>query len=373
MNSDDVELEGVSIFDGTAGDLGGDDYEDVPAAGEYELVNSIDVIFTLRPWHTAEVRVLRDSIGRPLAFASVCAIGDACRERTGLPTEFFNHQLKDLDYDDADKLAAFMTEYGMIAAPDPLRVKPRLRTAPFGPRDPYEYDSIASFEASTGYRAAGCEYSLLVSDEKKQEVSLHYAELKAAVADTEKRLEEAQPEANILTKRRIHTIVSYETVVRAYEDWLFCVRHIQALLQYKTVPELARLLGEDEMVVARNCLAARDMLQKRLSKVSPKLDILCIEDGESQTLSKPDEPGSFEEALALQIWNFTLEAKGGFTTCKECGNVFVHKQAKGLKGKSRTTSLFCCDRCKNRYAQRTYRKTDGYRLKMEKRSAAKGK
>jgi hypothetical protein len=77
--------------------------------------------------------------------------------------------------------------------------------------------------------------------------------------------------------------------------------------------------------------------------------------------------GSLSQALALQLWNFSLEAKKGFSICKECGEPFVHKQTKAKTQQSRNTHVFCCDRCKNQNAQRKYRQTEGYKLKQKKK------
>lgn len=334
--------------------------------GKYELVNSIDVIFVPKPWATPEVRVLRDSLGAPLAFVSIAAVNINREGRNGLPTEFFNHQLFELDYQDPDKLAGFMSEYGVLGASDPLPGNALLFRKAIEQLRPSDRESIVSFEESTGYMAAGYPFGLLFG-EGRQDAFAHYWNLRESFLDIDNKLKMAQPEANILTEKRIRAIVSCRSAVRAYEDWLYCVRHIRAMVRYKTVPELANELGEDELSVIRCCRGARNILQRRLKNVSPRLDILDVADGTYLMNDECREPGCFEDALALQIWNFVLEAQGGYTICKECGKVFVHKQNKGRKGKSRTTSLFCCDKCKNRFSQREYRKSDGYRLKAEKR------
>lgn len=332
--------------------------------GEYELVNSIDAIFSSRPWATPEVRVLRDGAGKPLAFASVAAIAGKCKYRSDLPTEFFNHQLAELDYEDPDKLAAFMSEYGVIGSREPFPGNAAMFSQAVKSLNPADADSVLSFERRTGYLAAGRGFELLTGDDQRDALA-HYWNLKDAFLGTGKALAEAQPGANVLTRMTIRALVSYESAVRAFEDWLYCVRHIQAMVRYKTAPELARSLGEDERSVIRCCRGARNILQRRLKNVSPRLDILSVADDCCLRNDECPDSGGFEEALALQIWNFVLEAKGGYTICKECGKVFVHKQTKPRKGASRSTSVFCCDRCKNRFSQREYRKSAGYRLKAD--------
>ena len=111
-------------------------------------------------------------------------------------------------------------------------------------------------------------------------------------------------------------------------------------------------------------------LQRQLKDAHPVLALRDLTEGVTLTPATERTAGSLEEAIALQLWNFTLEARGGFTVCKECGQIFVRKQSKARGGASRSTSLFCCDRCKNRYAQREHRKTEGYRLKQERRRVA---
>ncbi|MBQ9004073.1 MAG: hypothetical protein IJ087_19695, partial [Eggerthellaceae bacterium] len=69
-------------------------------------------------WSLGKVEVLRNSDGEAIGFYYMWAPYkkgiDIKSYRDDLPSEIFNHQLKDLNADDPDALAEFMTEYGMI-------------------------------------------------------------------------------------------------------------------------------------------------------------------------------------------------------------------------------------------------------------------
>ena len=332
---------------------------------EYALVNSIDVIFETCTWRVPEVRVLTSPQGRPLAFVAITKLHNIAKERIGLPVEFFNHQLLDLDYKDPEKFAAFMSKYGFIGPTFyGFRKDEELAKALLN-LDPYDRESVSRFEKKFGYMP-NAYLSCLAND--WHDIGLHYAELKSAFSEVKSKLEETQGNNTILNELKIRGLVSIERAQYMFEDWLYCVNHIQAMVRYKTPQELAEALGENEYGVIGNCIGAQKILQRNLEGIRPRLDILNVTENEYVT-GRTDHPqGSFEQALALQIWNFILESKNGFTVCKECGKAFVHKQTKSRKAQSRSTSVFCCDKCKNRYSQREHRKTEGYRLKQSRKA-----
>ena len=334
---------------------------------EYALVNSIDILFKPRPWPVCEVRVLEDAEGEPLALVGISTIGGARKTLEGLPDEFFSHQLTDLDYRNPYEMAEFMSSWGWMGPTLKTLDEQRAFERELAALDPDDAAGIDRFEerflyAPNHYFSAG--------GGRLDEARAHYASLKVAFAALAERLRDAQPDANVLTEARICSIISIKHARRLYEDWLYCARHIKAMVRYHTPQELASALDEDELAVISNCEGAVNILQRQLSEAHPVLALRDLTEGVTLTPATERTAGSLEEAIALQLWNFTLEARGGFTICKECGQIFVRKQSKARAGTSRSTSLFCCDRCKNRYAQREHRKTEGYRLKEERRRAA---
>ena len=335
-----------------------------PDTNEYALINSVDVLFETREWQVPEVRVLEDAQGNPLAFVALSEAIGCSRRRHGLPTEFFNHQLVELDYRDPYKLAAFMSEYGFLGKTLGGSSLSRNIVRALEELDETSRESIRAFEEHFGYMPNAYPSEGPVDWDG---VFDHYYALKRAVARLDAKLEEAQSDSPLTARLGVCGLVSIKRAEYLYEDWLFAAAHIKALVQFHTPQELAAALGEDEYCVVRNCLNATRIVQRHLVEVHPVLGVLDVTEGQAMMAHDGGSLGSFEEALALQLWNFTLEAKGGFRLCKECGQVFVHKQGKSRSGASRSSSQFCCDRCKNRYAQREHRKTEGYRLKQQRK------
>ena len=346
-----------------------DDEQPSADTDEYALVNSIDILFRPRPWPIYEVRVLESPEGEPLALVAVSKIAGGRKTLAELPDEFFSHQLADLDYRDPHEMAKFMSVYGWVGPTLGTLVEQRAFERELAGLDVDDAGAVNRFERRFAYAP---NHHLSAYGSTQDEVREHYVSLKVAFADLAERLRSAQPDANILTEARICNIISIKHARRLFEDWLYCAQHLKALVRYRTPQELALALGEDEYAVVRNCEGAINILQSHLSKAHPVLALRDLTDGYEYTPAAERTDGSFEEALALQLWNFTLEAKGGYTVCKECGQIFVRRQSKSRKGPARSTGQFCCDRCKNRFAQREHRKTEGYRMKQERRRAAGG-
>lgn len=340
-----------------------EEYEEDPS--EYVLLNSVDVAFKPASWGVPEVKVVYGASGEPLAFAAISNFNCSNKIRSGLPVEFFNHQLLEVDYKDPEKFAAFMSEYGFIPS---LLTKPaggadmRRLVESLASLDPYDWESVRQFESLYGYMPkAGPSEAYVGWDE----ISAHYAQLKEAVAEVDAKLRQAQEGKNILNEVRVRGLVSIERAQCNFEDWLYCAKYIKAMACFTTRKELADMLGEEEVGLMRRAAGAANIIQRHLNGIHPSLDIFDSTNNQLYTTHCKQSPGGFQQALALQLWQFTLEAKTAFTICKECGQPFVHKQTKKKKGQSRSSSVFCCDKCKNRFAQREYRKSPGYRMKSK--------
>lgn len=333
---------------------------------EYSLVNSVDALFEPMAWCTPEVHALRNRDGAPLAFIATCTMLGALPMRSELPTEFFSHQLLDLDRSDPDKMAAFMSEYGLVGAQAWTFHDGRAFERDLAALDAADAFAIDAFEERYSYapKSYPTKFSL-----DKEGAQIHYEELACSLSNLMAELEAARADDSVASTPMIAGIVSFERARYLLESWVFCAGHIKALVQFHTPRELADALGEGETEVIAACRDAVEFLQTYLQDAHPRLDLMDTTDGQRLTYGSDAGAGGFEQALALQLWNFALEAKEGYTVCRECGQVFVHRQTKARKGSPRNTSVFCCDRCKNRHAQREHRKTEGYRLKQERKSS----
>lgn len=344
-----------------------DELDEEPAEdpNEYVLLNSVDVAFKPSAWGVPEVKVIYSSAGKPLAFAAISNFNCSNKVRTALPVELFNHQLLEVDYRDPEELAKFMSEYGFIysTVDRPIGGDATKRLVEdLAALDPCDQEAITQFEQNYGYMpSAGFSNSLWNWDE----ASAHYIELKEAVIGADAKLQQAQEGTNFLNKVRIRGLISIERAQYNFEEWLYCAKYIKAMACFKTRKELACALGESEISIMRRAANAINIIQRHLNGIHPSLDILDATTDEPYTTHFRQSPGNFQQALALQLWQFTLEAKTGYTICKECGQAFVHKQTKAKRSQSRSSSVFCCDKCKNRFAQREYRKSPGYKMKVK--------
>lgn len=329
--------------------------------GNYGLVNNLEAMFGSAPWKVPEVRVLYDLQGKPLALIAISRLGATSGMRKTLPIEFFNHQLLGVDYKNPEKLAAFMDTYGFFGARPFEFGDDKIFAQALEALDTSVYGAVQRFEEQYGYTLKPAPFNSGFDFEPYKQ---HYAALKSVFPMVKKKLDAVQGDANLLGKRRIVGLISIERAQYRFEDWLYCVKHIQAMILYKSPKEIAQALGEDEVGIMRACQGACNIIQRQLNEIHPSLGIVNLDNAEFYRQDSSYYKGSFERALALQIWNFVLEADDGFTVCKECGRPFVHKQSRVRKSQSRSSSVFCCDRCKNRYAQRKYRQSEGYKLKQ---------
>ena len=304
-------------------------------------VNGLDTVFSRLIWDVYEVRVIRDEWGDPLGF---CAIGKRWdnRRRRMLPDEFFNHELVDVDIHDVDALAEFMEEYGFLGH---HFLPAQITYQRFIELDSYLDKDVDSFEAITHF--AWC-------------VDDRHDELKR-IDDA---LREQQPGVPYSKIAFIYGVASIERVVETIRKWRRCATVIKLLIEHKNIADIARDLNL-EVNQACVCLdGAVRSVNEHIGFLSPTIEVYDAEQGYSlMGMASDRDAVGLEEAIAVQLWRFSLEAKEGYSICRECGRMFVRKRSKTAKAASRSTSQFCCDRCKNRNAQRRYRKSPGYLLK----------
>lgn len=320
-------------------------------------VNGLDTASSRLIWDVYEVRVIRDEWGDPLGF---CAIGKRWdnRRRRMLPEEFFNHELADVDIHDVDALAEFMEEYGFLG----YHFLPTLITYQrFIELDSYLDKDVDYFEAITHF--AWCvddRYDDYFEKPAPGFYRLLWHELKR-IDDV---LREQQSGAPYSKKALIYGVASIERVVETIKKWRRCSDIIKLLIKYNNITDIARVLNL-EVDQACDCLDGTvRSVNEHIGFLSPTIEIYDESQDRILMGTMPDQDVvGLEEAIAVQLWRFSLEAKEGYSICRECGRMFVRKRSKTAKAASRSTSQFCCDRCKNRDAQRRYRKSPGYLLK----------
>ncbi len=320
-------------------------------------VNGLDTAFSRLIWDVYEVRVIRDEWGDPLGF---CAIGKRWdnRRRRMLPDEFFNHELVDVDIHDVDALAEFMEEYGFLGY---HFLSTPITYQRFIELDSYLDKDVDYFEAITHF--AWCiddRYDDYFENPAPGFYRLLWNELKR-IDDV---LREQQPGVPYSKKALIYGVASIERVVETIKKWQRCSNMIKLLIKYNNIIDIARVLNL-EVGQACDCLDGTvRSVNEHIGFLSPTIEIYDESRDRILMGAMPDQDVvGLEEAIAVQLWRFSLEAKEGYSICRECGRMFVRKRSKTAKVASRSTSQFCCDRCKNRDAQRRYRKSPGYLLK----------
>ncbi len=352
---------------------------------------------------------------------------------SALPCEMFNHELKELDLENAEALASFMTKYGMIfqinsgflAWQAYIRVEKNLT----GTLDAL---TVALDEAIPG---SGEWSSLLLRQQVivdymlerygpnieerfvESKINMFEVDLKTA-GDDEPLFEKIFGMSTQECKEKIHVLkkgsipddireeishiesvvslqplrraiaypgyqggrgvaffpflVSIEEVRQQVKSFLSCARIAKALMaerDSKRIAEMLSLPDEDEAVFIIR--SYDEFISNHLKTVSPSMGIISKpSEGCAPSVYLPgSNDGSLCCALALQIRKFNLMGEEHYNVCDECGEIFVERRSKGRKNKSHEDASFCCDRCKNRHTQRNYRKSPGHRLKQQKKKA----
>ena len=321
------------------------------------LVNGLDTVFSRLIWEVHEVRVIRDEWGDPLGF---CAIGKRWdnRRRRMLPEEFFNHELLDINIHDIDALANYMNEYGFFGhrfIPTPITFQSFIELDSYLDKDVDYFEAITHFAwcVDDGYE-----------DYYENPAPGFYRLLWHGLKRIDDVLRKQQSDVPYSKKAFICGVASIERVVETIKKWRRCSAAIQSLIKHKDIIDIARELN---LEINQAC----DYLDKAVRSVNEHIGFLSptieVYDETADRFPMAAMPGrgavGLEEAIAVQLWRFSLEAREGYSICRECGRMFVRKRSRTAKTASRSTSRFCCDQCKNRSAQRRYRKSPGYLLK----------
>ena len=259
---------------------------------------------------------------------------------------------------DVDALAEFMEEYGFLGH---HFLPTQITYQRFIELDSYLDKDVDYFEAITHF--AWCvddRYDDYFENPAPGFYRLLWHELKR-IDDA---LREQQSGVPYSKKAFIFGVASIERVVETIKKWRRCATVIKLLIEHKNIADIAIELNL-EVNQACDCLdGAVRSVNEHIGFLSPTIEVYDEERGYSlMGMASDRDAVGLEEAIAVQLWRFSLEAKEGYSICRECGRMFVRKRSKTAKAASRSTSQFCCDRCKNRNAQRRHRKSPGYLLK----------
>ncbi len=334
--------------------------------------------FQPEQWGISDVSILRDSHNNK-------ALGFYCVENpyenscfiNSLPDEIFNHQLKELNIDDPEDVAKFMSNYGIIYWDTPESTQQM---------DEYNEHTYLldcdSMSHAVGYSA------LNWSNEYKTDTRSGKlpGRDKTMQLWADELLKASALEKDPIEGKRNHEpkyfLVSYDEVVSFLSKMIECANLAKSVAQSDSEETVSQLMGweyhgrEGFESLVEDCDA---LINAHLVSIHPKIGMLYEEyddtpsfksfwmDYERWSLVGAFYPGSFAKALALQIRDFNLHMSE-YRTCKECGEIFIKKQAPNKStSRSRSNSEFCCDKCKNNNAAKRYRKSPGYKLKEEQR------
>jgi len=325
---------------------------------------SIGETFEPRPWMLLEVFPVKNEEGDILAYCGMESPKIA-GIRSDLPTEIFSHQLKDLDLSDVYAVADFMTTYGMIGSYSAGRYDMGFYLES-GRFDLSDSKGILDFEG------VYCFESGIISTSLNPISENHFTYYQ----DLLKGMQQIVDKERDGSLQSIRCIVSDIEVKRSVWELQRCAKITKALVQTSSLSKIACLLKLPEDRVRHEMQESDEYINYLLRGVFPEIGIKEVSNDSEVVASHEgltlDKVGSFEEAVALQLWEFALEG-GSYRTCKECRQVFQRKQSDSRKSTARSDSAFCCDRCRNRFTQREHRKTAGYKLKQKKLKQQKQK
>ena len=325
---------------------------------EYKIkrVFSIHEVFKPLPWYVRDVIPILRSDGEPIAYCEVDGHSRLMRE---LPCEIFNHELKRINVLNVEEFASFLYEYGLVGCFEKNR---ELFSSSLLKLDISDRSQVLRFEADMDFLALlpknPSDYFI-----SRQEIETRYSELQEGIACVAK-------------DHKVLSVVSAAEAATTVWSLLSSAKTVKAIMQSDDPETIAKLADISVDGLYDEIQEDDEYLNWLMRGISPQIGIVIdMPDG---TCGKPSfddlileyKRGCFEQAVALQIWEFSLHGEG-YSVCSECGEVFVRKRSTNRNGSPRNTSLFCCDKCKNRYTQRKYRKSPAYQLKQEKKKASK--
>lgn len=316
--------------------------------------------FKPAPWNRGGVKILYSPDGEAVGFYAV-----ESSSITSLPNEIFNHQMKELDIEEPEQIADFMSKYGMVyhgfteAAEEMDEYCKRTCPYRWGTLVDEEVDALVKSLAMPKYPWP---------DGRYETIQLWIGEYK--------RLSTWKCDSSEWEQKLF--LVSYEEVKACIETMTNCVSLAKAIAKTDVEQEIETMMGFAKGEFYDESLYLDTYLNSHLTNIHPKVGVLYVGEGLPQNPSYNDSyeeyesytKGSFMRALALQIRDFNIHL-GEYRECKECGEIFVKRQSRKPNMRVHSDGEFCCDKCKNRFTQREYRKSPGYKLKQAEKRAKK--
>ncbi|ACV22435.1 Uncharacterised protein [Slackia heliotrinireducens] len=327
-------------------------------------------------WKTGKVELLRDDDGNVIGFYHFWkpwAHGiDVKSYRDSLPPEIFNHQLKELDVDDPEAVAEFMTEYGMIFDSWAGNISEMAQYNRFVNVESYGRPSVESIDAMARIEGSWITPRAWYTENRYNTKMLWEAEYKRMRACAE-----SDDWSSFEPKQ---FLVSYGEVKENIGLVFEMVKLAKAASQYEEEDPLAEALGIDRSGLFDEILYLDEMLNGLLHVYHPKVGFQYILDGvpgnptyHCDLFDIHDSEGamsaSFMNAVALQIRDFNIHLSDAHQ-CAECGEIFIVKQTARATKRAHSDSKFCCDKCKNKNTQRRHRESAGYKQKQAKKKAS---
>lgn len=296
------------------------------------------------PWPVYEVEPLFDRHGNVMAYCERLPYRGTLGS---LPTEVFNHQLRD-DADPSNPLlfASFMSGFGLLGTPQ---------------RRDRRVAAIMDVETEEQARSTDRLYGFLnVLDPaaRYEERLPWYQDMQRAAEAKGLGWRKSDDSLNDLFQTRAF-VTAYDAA-RTRELLIEGVKVVVAFLKYEDSGDIARFLEMPEDQVFDHIADCVSYLNWLLEFASPQMGARPKDGAPEAYLPIAEEHEIYERegclaaAIAHQIYRLT-KGGGNYRECKECGTVFVERQTAGRKGSSRSTASFCCTRCKNRHMQRRYR------------------
>lgn len=327
-----------------------------------EMTFSMDKLWSPPPWGVYEVVPLMDERGEVIVYAE--AIFQ--RMATGLPREFFNGGMRDVDIDDPVCFADFMSKYGLVGASRPRGLMPVDVMDVNDERDVKRVDVRYRFERGRNKRRLDGRWGL-------QDKLWWYKSLQRAAMEADVGWTTSDKLLNNFTQGFMF-VTAYEAKT-AFEELLSCADVVSALLVCDEMDQVADFLGISKASAVDYVIFHIDCLNEKLKNMFPQMDLkerlgarfreLPFGDGVLDERRRNE--GTFDGAVALQIYQVALKWEQ-YKVCKECGRVFAETEPEGRKGPSRSTARFCSSRCYNRYKQRERRRREKARKAATERT-----
>ena len=345
-------------------------------------VLGVDRVFSPVFWRTGEVVPVFDDRGNLLVYALVP--GSSFRD--SLPTEFFHHQLPELDIHNPYEVARFMTEYGMLGN---------------------YHSSIDGFAENRGMteldliHSIGVFGSTYLPADIPNEITEKWAHevfenMKPYVISAMRNALASKLPAD---EETIDRIVQNETILPLgigngctvavtplsfqfeYSELMYASIAVDELVTNRgdaldRMRELHERIGFDTLSIDFNNCTIEEFIYDSLLSLNQYIRNLPQRIGFIKDDSEePIFPGGFwglghlSTAIGLQISEFVHNvAHDGYFVCARCGQVFARKQSKSKRTRkpSDGTDAFCCDKCKSAEQSRRYRQSPGYKRKQSK-------